>query len=225
MLPHDEPPVAGAPDWLLTYGDLMSLLLTFFVMLVSMSELKSEPRVVQAVEAMNEQFGKERRDEPGLHRPRGAKMEAPLGTAARIEGVRTGRHAMIGGSVMFDEDTAELRDDQVEKLQFVCQQFLGKAQKIEIRGHTTRRPLPDDSPYRDHWDLAYARCRKAFEIAVAAGVEPGRIRLSVAGANEPSVVVGDDPLRRRENARVEAFLLNEFAEDYENAAAAAAARP
>ena len=48
---------------------------------------------------------------------------------------------MIGGSVVFDENTAELSDDQVEKLQFVCQQFLGKAQKIEIRGHTTRRPL------------------------------------------------------------------------------------
>ena len=30
----------GVPEWVVTYGDMMSLLLTFFIMLVSMSELK-----------------------------------------------------------------------------------------------------------------------------------------------------------------------------------------
>ena len=30
----------GVPEWVVTYGDMMSLLLTFFIMLVSLSELK-----------------------------------------------------------------------------------------------------------------------------------------------------------------------------------------
>ena len=38
--PEDEAP--GVPEWVVTYGDMMSLLLTFFIMLVSMSELKEE---------------------------------------------------------------------------------------------------------------------------------------------------------------------------------------
>ncbi|MBL4886213.1 MAG: flagellar motor protein MotB, partial [Planctomycetaceae bacterium] len=33
----DEPP--GVPEWVVTYGDMMSLLLTFFIMLVSLSEV------------------------------------------------------------------------------------------------------------------------------------------------------------------------------------------
>ena len=37
-----KPPAAmrGAPSWTVTFGDLMSLLLTFFVMLFSISEVK-----------------------------------------------------------------------------------------------------------------------------------------------------------------------------------------
>ncbi|MFN0196532.1 MAG: flagellar motor protein MotB, partial [Planctomycetaceae bacterium] len=37
--PEDDAP-AGAPEWVVTYGDMMSLLLTFYIMLVSMSEMK-----------------------------------------------------------------------------------------------------------------------------------------------------------------------------------------
>ena len=33
---------AGAPEWMVTYGDMMSLLLVFFVALVSMSEIKKD---------------------------------------------------------------------------------------------------------------------------------------------------------------------------------------
>ena len=32
----------GAPKWMVTYGDLMSLLLTFFVLLLSFSQIKVE---------------------------------------------------------------------------------------------------------------------------------------------------------------------------------------
>ncbi len=224
MIPSDEPASTGAPDWLLTYGDLMSLLLTFFVMLASMSELKSAHRVVQAVEAMNSQFGPQREERTGAVRLRGAKVDAPLGTDPTVRGVRTGRHVMIGGMVVFEESSAVLDDVEIEKLKLITKQFVGKGQKIEIRGHTTKRPLPDDSPYADHWELAYARCREVQRLLEADGIEPGRTRMSVAASNEPTYT-GDDPLRRRENSRVEVFLLNEFNSDYENAAAADADAP
>ena len=34
--------VTGAPEWMVTFGDLMSLLLVFFVLLFSVSEVKDE---------------------------------------------------------------------------------------------------------------------------------------------------------------------------------------
>ena len=38
---HDEPSAPGAPDWFVTYADLMSLLLTFFIMLAALSDVRS----------------------------------------------------------------------------------------------------------------------------------------------------------------------------------------
>ncbi|MCA9240906.1 MAG: flagellar motor protein MotB, partial [Planctomycetales bacterium] len=35
MAVEEEPP-PGIPEWVVTFGDMMSLLLTFFIMLVSM---------------------------------------------------------------------------------------------------------------------------------------------------------------------------------------------
>ena len=39
---HVKKPDAGAPAWVLTFADLMSLLLAFFVLLFSFSEMESK---------------------------------------------------------------------------------------------------------------------------------------------------------------------------------------
>jgi len=210
-----EDPPPGVPDWLVTFGDMMSLLLTFFIMLVSMSELKSESRVASAVEAMKKQFGRDREPNPGAARLRGAKVEAPVGPNAQVQGVRPGSHIMVGGSVLFEENVVKPTEDEITKLRLIIEQFQGKLQKIEIRGHTSRRPLPKGSPYTDHWDLAYARCREVQRLLIEAGIDANRMRLAVAGPNEPSYT-GDDVARRKANSRVEAFLLNEYSGGNEN---------
>ena len=53
----DDPPTAP-PEWLLTYGDLMTLLLTIFVMLVSMGELKQTDKFQGVADSLHEQFGR-----------------------------------------------------------------------------------------------------------------------------------------------------------------------
>ena len=68
----------------------------------------------------------------------------------------------------------------------------GKPQKIEIRGHTSAKPVT--GAFQDKWDLAYARSRRVMEALVAAGVAPHRCRLAVAAANEPSQVLEDASL-------------------------------
>ena len=44
LVPLEEPPPEeeGLPPWVMTFGDMMSLLLTFFILLFSMSELEVE---------------------------------------------------------------------------------------------------------------------------------------------------------------------------------------
>ena len=53
----EEEDVMGIPEWVVTFGDMMSLLLTFFIMLVSLSEMKEEEKYQALVESMKQQFG------------------------------------------------------------------------------------------------------------------------------------------------------------------------
>ena len=56
MPEEDGPP--GVPEWVVTYGDMMSLLLTFFIMLVSMSEIRNDEGSVRAMlDSLRERFG------------------------------------------------------------------------------------------------------------------------------------------------------------------------
>lgn len=207
----------AAPGWFVTYADLMSLLLAFFIMLAAMSDVRNETRVVQAVVAMQKQFGDADVAAPeatGIHPGR---VGGPPVRPATFNKVRPGEPVMAGGVLVFEEDSAAIRPDQADQLRFIHEQFQGKLQKIEIRGHTTRRPLPADSPYRDLWQLSFARSQAAMDLLVSLGTDPRRIRLTAAAGNEPAYV-GDDPYRRRDNSRVEVFLLNEFIVPAENAA-------
>ena len=52
QLPVEE----GAPLWTVTFGDMMSLLLTFFILLFSMSELKME-RFLLASQSLRQAMG------------------------------------------------------------------------------------------------------------------------------------------------------------------------
>jgi flagellar motor protein MotB len=56
MLPIDEP-VERAPVWLITYSDLMTLLLVFFVLLFSISEFRQTERFQGVAQSLQAKFG------------------------------------------------------------------------------------------------------------------------------------------------------------------------
>ena len=51
-----EDPPAGVPDWIVSFGDMMSLLLCFFVLLFSMGQTEQQKFQAMA-DAMSQQFG------------------------------------------------------------------------------------------------------------------------------------------------------------------------
>jgi chemotaxis protein MotB len=228
----------GVPEWVVTFGDMMSLLLTFFIMLVSMSELKEEERYQAMVDSIRERFGYEASTlsmTPGHLRPRNAPLEhlatlgrarradtmrggdkvrAPVGDNPRVHSIRPGQQPMIGGVLYFDEGSQELAGEGLQTVQVIAQILGGKSQKVEIRGHTSRRPPDGDGQQLDKWNLAYQRCRVVMNHLAELGIEPRRFRMAVAADNEP-VHLGTDPIEQKKNSRVEVVMLDERVEDLE----------
>ena len=64
----------GAPKWVVTFGDLMSLLLCFFVLLLSFSEMDRQ-KYKMVAGSMAQAFGVQRKERV-FESPRGAKMVA-----------------------------------------------------------------------------------------------------------------------------------------------------
>ena len=50
-------PAPGVPEWVVTFGDMMSLLLCFFILLQMFSELKKDREYQRVVTAIKEAFG------------------------------------------------------------------------------------------------------------------------------------------------------------------------
>jgi chemotaxis protein MotB len=110
--------------------------------------------------------------------------------------------------VNFDEGAADLSEQTQQRLSDLMPALVGKRNKIELRAHSTRRPLPEGSPFRDHWQLCYERSQAVMQYLHKHGIEPERIRLSQTAAYEP-LTTRLESSWQDENNCVEVFLLTE----------------
>jgi chemotaxis protein MotB len=114
--------------------------------------------------------------------------------------------------VRFDEASAKLNDLAKRQLTSFTPAIVGKLNKIEIRGHSTHRPLPAGSPFADHWQLCYARARSVMQYLEQAGIESERIRLSESAGYEPLTKQFEGNWQNDNNC-AEVFLLNEVVDN------------
>ncbi len=236
----EEEPSAGIPEWVVTFGDMMSLLLTFFIMLVSMSEMKQDEKFQAVAESLREQLGHSLSQDamiPGDFRPRNSSMEwnsslgrakkmdiksggqenkSVVGEHEKVQIVRPGEDSSVGGVVFFDEHSTRLTPKIQDDLQRIIEQIAGKPQKIEVRGHATRRPMDDDGTFHDVWDLSNARARNVMNYLIEQGIDASRLRLGNAGAEEP-LYHGVNTELLKQNSRVQILMWDEQANDLDGA--------
>jgi chemotaxis protein MotB len=227
------------PEWFVTFADMMSLLLAFFIMMASLSHVKQQDEYQAMVDSIRKRFGHDTATDslaPGKLTPRnasvtrlasmggaveldthrgGSPMKASLGDHARVRIVRPGSWTTVGTVISFRQGSTELDEQQKVRLIAQAAAMRGTPQKIEIRGHSALSPPHQDSPFEDPWDLAYQRCRVTMDYLVDQGIEPRRLRLAVAGANEP-IYTGTAPDQLRLNPRVEVHVLDEVVANRES---------
>lgn len=197
----EEQKQEGAPEWMVTYGDMMTLLLCFFVILVAISEVKEE-KFHKVLESIRQYFGYENaaavqpgeasasslyeqirqvQVEMGGPDARGAPVDSTLGTHLRVQTIDEGYKLTIGGKILFEEGQAILKASAYEPLDRLISIIGGYPNKLIVTGHTAQEQVPADAPYEDFWDLAYARAKAAAEYLIDQGIDPRRIRLQSGG--------------------------------------------
>ena len=234
---NDEPEPIGIPEWVVTFGDMMSLLLTFFIMLVSLSEIKEEETYQALVDSMQRQFGYARTIEaltPGESRPRssafttlattgrakkkdtasgGVPEKAPSGEEPQVRIVRPGQMTAVGSVVFFELGSDEIDKSADAVIKDLAAQLRGKPQKIEVRGHVSAEYAARTEGTDEAVMLGFRRALAVQRILIdREGLNPARFRVSSAGDSEPMSRTGRSSAVAR-NPRVEIFMLDETVED------------
>jgi len=217
----------SAPAWMVSYGDLMSLLLTLFVMLVSMSEIRQNDKFQGVADSLHEQFSLNQPSAsgiPGDLKPRNAPlavlavagrdarrrvMQAPGRSVATQDDrqplpriVAASPEVTTAGEIAFAPLSSELSSAALTELQEIAESIAGLPHVVEVRG------LADAS---GDLDLAWQRARAtARHLIDQHGIEPQRVRITVAPLS--AAIVTSGPADASEKSMVEVVLLDEIAD-------------
>lgn len=221
----DEPVI---PGWIVTYGDMMSLLLTFFVLLLSFSTI-SEEDFREAMMSLQGALGVLTSDVSVLApMPRPSRRDARESREAeefarRLRRVLqiTGRAFLVkidydatGGvkitlpdAVLFDAGSAELKASAAPILQEISALLVDlPATFVEVRGHTDNSPLNVSPRYRDNHELSYWRADSvARRLVSQGGVQLPQIEIVACGDGQP-VAPNDTEEGRVANRRVDVYI-------------------
>lgn len=229
----------GGGAWKVAYADFVTAMMAFFMVmwLVGQKEDLKEA-VAHHFNHPFEAFPPEEQDEDatGAGGPRNGKSgkkhtgfahrqsltKSPTDPEAkkpRMLTMREGQRTGVGTLIFFAHGSDKIDSEAEERLKLLLPRILGKPQKIEIRGHASRKPLPAASEFDDTWHLSYARALATMKYLEDEGISYDRMRLSQGGVFEPYTTTVKEEQKYDTNDRVEILMLSEFAQDLVGTAA------
>lgn len=227
----DEEASGGAPGWMVTFGDMMSLLLTFFVLLLSYSTmditkfqmlLKSirvgfgSESATAIVQPNVPQFGDDEKDrsqtdEDSVYlamRVEELIDQADISSAIELSRDEAGILLRVRGGVMFQPGTAVIQEQSFGFMRMLTGLLEEFPHHVLVAGHTDESILPADSPFPSNWELSCARAAAVVRFLTSTGLRDSRFAAIGYGDTRP-IMANDTPEHRAQNRRVEIVLVNQ----------------
>lgn len=220
------------PAWLAAFGDLMSLLLCFFVLLLSMSSMDAK-KISEAIGSLSgamsvleggtkTEISKQRiqestpiesQDETSevVNRVQQAAgdanemMEQTQGPAITVEEAQEGFVIKLPAALLFKAGSATIENQ--DALLFLKRialiiEELPNDMQVSVQGHTDDTGPGRGSPFKDNWELSTARAISVLHELLLDGVEASRISASGYAEFQP-VATNATKSGREKNRRVE----------------------
>lgn len=214
--------------WLLTYADLITLLLALFIVMYAISQIDSQ-KFEKVSEALN---GILKGNESILENPNNidnlpghgimkignlksiqSLINERFKSVAKDNEVKTevterGLVVHIMESALFDEGSAELRFKAMDILDIIYQEIHTLPNHIRIEGHTDDRDI-STVQYPSNWELSAARASSVVRYLIDNyGMEPNK--LSALGYGEYRPIKPNNTIENRaQNRRVDIVVLTD----------------
>ena len=225
-MPEDEG-MPSAPQWMTTYGDMVTLLLTFFILMFAMSTI-NEQKFLQAAASLQQALGVLPKSvsmvgesSPAIGTAGVARQqidmlesleqiaevfqEESLQDLASVEVTGPGEVLIrMGDEVLFDPGESGLKPQALKILAGIANAVQGKTESVYVEGHTDNVPIGTPE-FPSNWELSTARALSVVRLLEEAGVPPEQ--LAVVGHSQYiSLAPNDTPEGRAKNRRVELYI-------------------
>jgi len=229
-------PPEGAPEYMLTYGDMVTLLLTFFVLMYTTAtvdgyKMKLILSAFSGLGMLNggntlqvgkmAEMGNTIESLPSMQKGRAldnARKQAvslfqteSKSKMVRITQDERGLIISFAADAFFDVASAEVDIEAArETLQktSVLLNSLGPDQKFRIEGHTDSLPTDAGGEWPSNWELSAARAINVLHYLSDFGVNEQQFQVSGLADTVP-LVSNDTPEGRAYNRRVDIVILTE----------------
>ncbi len=216
-------------EWILTYADMVTLLLTFFVMLLAISTMDTE-RFEQIMSSIQYTLGAQvapggRLGRIDMHQTRQRNLSMPSGTENEplLKDMRQIVHKKnldnsvdvveqdgkvilrVSGQVLFAPGSTKISPragpvlNEIAKLVNAYPEY-----KLDVGGHTDPRPVHSDK-YDSNWELSALRATSVLRYLVERGVNPRRMTATGYADTDP-LYPNTSPENMAKNRRVEFVL-------------------
>ncbi|TCG03539.1 motility protein B [Paraburkholderia steynii] len=200
----------GSERWLISYADLITTLMVFFLALYVLQLAKTREVEVKAFEA---RVGHGNEGSTGSVRTVVAEREASRKSLlSQLETLRDNKQITvksgnqsveigIDARILFNPGDARLLPQSLEVLGEIATALRQQRDgTVLVEGHTDSLPI-SNARYASNWELSSARAGAVVRLFVDKGIAPRRLA-AVGRANNYPLVIGNDASARAMNRRV-----------------------
>jgi len=193
-------------NWLVTYGDIMTLLLSFFVLLFALSymdEFLYRDILLSLSESVGVSESKMTADAEVLPNIQGVVDLHGLANNVEVLADRNEVRVFGTDSVFFEAGSADIHPNAALFLKAIAGVIKQIHHSVRVEGHTDDLDSGGDK-FASNWELSTARAAAVVRFLEAEGVKPDR--LSAVGFAQYKPRYSPTPENRPRNRRVEIVL-------------------
>jgi chemotaxis protein MotB len=204
--------------WVVPYGNLMTILMIFFLVLYGFSFVVSGVRFETIIQSLQKDVGGEvnkeymervisrAREREAAKEMDGLIDEKGLKKFANVQIDKEGIKVVFRSPVIFDLGKAEMRTETISVLSEVAKVIKDMPNEVVVEGHTDDRPI-GGGEFRSNWELSAARAFNVLRYFIEQGIDPRR--LSAIGYGEYMPLYPNDTEEHRAfNRRIEIDIVS-----------------
>lgn len=195
MIPKREQKHDDVDSWLMSYADMVTLLLAFFVIFVSTSVPKQD-QLAAATMGMKKPFGALTLETPfdGVYQNlQGIVAGNKLEQNVLVQKTSRGLRMEVASGQFFVPGSAQLSDGAEDTLKQIAETVKSDAlhnYAISVEAYTSNAAIPG-TEFASHWELSAAQAARVVRVLMENGVPPDQLTATGFGNTRPSVPNND----------------------------------